>query len=114
MVCGNTLFAGQLDGGNADGVATRALLANVTVVKQLAMLMIGTSLKAQLAGPPPVFHTGYLPVIIRLLVKTNPYIGAVLIVFPAINIVLVESGIAGTVFIVMVLSRFLGHSFMIS
>src|ERR1022692_824849 len=31
---------------------------------------------------PPVFHTGYLPVIIRLLVKTNPYIGAFLARFP--------------------------------
>src|ERR1700674_402026 len=96
MVCANMLLAGQVEGGNAGGVATRPLWSNLKVVKQLAMLIIGTSLKAQLAGPPPVFHTGYRPVTTRLLVKTNPYIRAVAITFPIIIRWLLGSGKAVT------------------
>src|SRR5713226_8506794 len=84
MVCGNMFSAGHADGGNAGGGATRALLRNVELVKQLAMLVMGTFLKAQLDWPPPVFHTGYRPVITMLLVKTNPYICAFAYTFPVI------------------------------
>src|ERR1700687_4367964 len=96
MVCGNMLFAGQLDGGNFDGVATRPLFANVELAKQLVMLVIGTSRAAQLAWPPPALHTGYCPVTTRLLVKTNAYIGTFTYTFPVISMWVPESGNAVT------------------
>src|SRR5258708_36462893 len=114
MDCGNMFSAGHADGGNAGGGATRALLRNVELVKQLAMLVMGTLLKAQLDWPPPVFHTGYRPVITMLLVKTNPYICAFAYTFPMIIMWLWESGNAVTCLMVTVLSGFWGQLFMIS
>src|SRR5260221_18421 len=84
MVCGNMLFNGHFDGGNAAGLATRALLANVKVLKQLVMLLSGPSACEQLPMPPIASHTGYWPVVTILLVNTNPYIGIFVSRFPTI------------------------------
>src|SRR5271170_7391025 len=78
------LPAGQDDGGKWDGAATRALLPNVYVLKHVLRLVTGTPEIAQLALPCPEFHTGYLPVVTRLLVKTNPYISGFVTRFPRV------------------------------
>jgi hypothetical protein len=49
---------GQVDGPKWDGDAIRAFVLNVYVVKQVVMLVTGTSENAQLVSPPPTFHTG--------------------------------------------------------
>src|SRR5450432_3515523 len=93
---GNILFVGQLEGGNLGGVAIKPLLPNVKVEKQFVIVVTGTSLKAQLEEPPPVFHTGNWPVITRLLVKTKAYMEAFWLRFPVSITWLPESGKAVT------------------
>jgi len=56
-------------------------LLNVYVVKHLLMIVTGTAEAAQLVSLPE-FQTGYLPVVTKLLVKTNQYIGGLLRLFP--------------------------------
>src|SRR5215813_7897823 len=70
----NRLPSGHDDGGYREESPTKALFVNLYELKQVVRVLRGTSAYAQLAGPPPAFHTGYFPVVIILLVKTNPYI----------------------------------------
>jgi len=92
MSWANRFPTGHDDGGYCGGPPIKALFVNLYDLKQFLTLATGMSAYAQLASDPIAFHTGYLPVVTMLFVKTKPYISGDVIRLERRRIPSLESG----------------------